>query len=192
MGNTTGISTEEQFLAAYFEELKENGLIKKITYQPNPFILSDIVEIELYKQLKTKKTYRFKTLMQPHSYTADFKIVWEKRNTLYKDIKNQGIAKFPTFFANNDVSWIECKAQWDHQNMTRIFTLRTQPWIYQLHGIYVNLIKVPDIFKSTFIPESILKHFFYKIDDRYGKFKKGDKKFPWEYRTLKQYLNDKA
>lgn len=191
MANTTGISTEEQWLAAYFEELKENGLIKKITYQPTPFILSNAVEIELYKQLKTKRTYRFKTLMQPHSYTADFKIEWKKENPLYKDIKLEyyegGLEEFPIFFADNNVSWIECKAQWDFNNMTRMFLQRTQPWVYQKFDIYVNLIKPVDLFRKTFIPSAVLNQFYYKVATK--KNKKGDKKFSWEYRTLDEYLN---
>lgn len=189
MANTTIISQEEKFLGEYFEELKGYGLVKEIVYQPDPFILSDAVEVELYKQLKTKKSYRFKTVMPQHIYTADFKITWTGPNMFHKDFKHQGIQQFPTFFSHNRVSWIECKGIWDLQNMTRIFVQRTQPWVYQKYGIYINLIKVPDIFKNTFVPARVLPNLYYKMAT--AKNQKGDKKFKWEYKSfLDYYIKD--
>lgn len=188
MANTTQISQEEKWLVAYFHELLMAGIVKNIEYQPEPFILSEAVDIEIFKQLKTKKKYRFKTILDEHIYTPDFKITWASKNLFHKDFKHQGIDKIPVFFSHDCVSYVECKGVWDFNNMTRMFVQRTQPWIYQIYDIYINLIKVPDIFKNTFVPASILPSFYYKMNT--AKNNIGDKKYPWKYKYLDEYLNE--
>lgn len=187
MGNTKSISQEESWLAAYFDELISAGIIWKVTYQPEPFVLFKGVSHEIYKQLKTKKTYRFKPIIQKHVYTPDFEILWKSHSKFHKDIKHQSITELPPFFSDDNTSFVECKAQWDYNNMTRMFLQRTQPWVYQKFDIYINLIKPIDLFKKTFIPSAILNQFYYKIDTK--KNKVGDKKFPFIYKTLEEYLN---
>jgi len=190
MANTREISKEEEYMKIYFEELLEAGIISKIIYQPTPFSLFGKITYMLEKKLKTKSNFISKTLINDHIYTSDFKVIWNKEipvsSKFHRDMMDVP-CELPPFLSHNNECWIEVKSWWDNNNMTRLFTSRTQPWVYQKFGIYVNLIKVPDIFKETFIPTKILDDFYYKVGGK--KFNKGDKKYKFEYRTLNEYLN---
>jgi hypothetical protein len=198
MGNTKKISDEEKWMIEYFQELMSKDYIKKIIHQPEPIQLSDTVIYPFRKTFKTKEDeIEDKTLLRGHIYTPDFKIVWsDKKTKLTETIEHlySGFfsGKLPPFLCDTDigrpgkyVSYIEVKGGFDRSNMTRLFTTRTQPWILQQHEIYINLIKVPDIFKKTFIPRSILPEFYYKKKTK--KNKVGDKKYNWEYKMLEDY-----
>jgi len=188
MANTKEISTEEKWMGYYFQELQDKGFIKKLVYQPEPFILSDKIELAFMEQLKTKTKIHNKTLISKHIYTADFEIVWDT-DKFHKDLGKDFYTEWPLFFSMMNRSFVEVKAIRDLQNMTRHFTSAIQPWIYQQYFIYVNLIKVPDIFRDSFIPEKIWNEMFYKVNGK--KFRKGDPKFSWKYRTLNEYLTYK-
>jgi hypothetical protein len=187
MANTKEISTEEKWMKIYFEELKEKGFIKELIYQPEPIILSDIILVKVEKELKTKVKYEDKTLISKHIYTPDFEILWNT-DKLHEDLFKDSYTKWPLFFSVCNRSFVEVKGNFDMNNMQRHFNSAIQPWIYQRYNIYVNLVKVPDIFKETFIPTKIWDEFFYKVNGK--KFKKGEPKFKFEYRTLEQYLNE--
>lgn len=180
------MSLEELFMKYYFEELQEKGFIKELIYQPEPFVLNDKVEIPFIEQLKTKTKISTKTLIPKHIYTTDFEIIWST-DKFHKDLEEDFHTEWPIFFSFMNRSFVEVKAVRDLQNMTRHFTSAIQPWIYQSYFIYVNLVKVPNIFRDTFIPEKIWDEFFYKVNGK--KFSKGDKKYNWEYKTLEMYLN---
>lgn len=187
MANTREISQEEEQIKIYFNELQKNGFIKEIKYQPEPIILFNKVEIPIIKQLKTKSKTIFKTLLNERIYTPDFLITWNDKNIFHEDISNYSFDKFPYFFSYMNKSYIEVKSdnRFDN-NMTRLFTSRTQPWVWQKHKIFINLVKVPEIFKDTFIPDEILHDFYYKVNTKNNK--KGDKKFKWNYNTLQSFL----
>ena len=192
--NTKELSQEEKWMMSYLDELQLRGFIKYYTHQPDPFILSDQIEYKFRKEFKTKDDQIInKTLINGHIYTPDFFIQWNellntKLVTHTHKIFNDGIAtKLPPFLCNMDgKSYVEVKGIFDRNNMTRLFTTRTQPWVFEKFRIYINLIKMPDLLKNTFIPESILSEFFYKRDTK--KNKVGDKKYQWKYKSLKEFI----
>lgn len=192
MGNTKEISQEELWMQIYFEELMEAGIIDEIIYQPAPFILSPKVEVDIIVPMKTKEKIVTKTLIQEHIYTPDFMVMWTNKApsklVQFLGILENKIPPFIKHFGGNNYGFsiIEVKASWDSNNMTRIFTARTQPWIYQESGRYINLIKLPDIFKETFIPTKLRENFYYKVNTKKAKI--GDPKFTWTYRTLTEYI----
>jgi hypothetical protein len=198
MANTKKISKEEEWMGFYFEELKEAGFIKNIEYQPEPIILFNEVKVPVHKQLKTKVREDLKTLLSERVYTMDYLITWNGRNAFHEPISNDYYEEFlPIFLSDMNRSCIEVKSdtRFDN-NMTRLFTSRTQPWIWDKFQIYINHIKVPEIFRKTFIPKKILSEFFYKRDVYVGKGKKRklkalkeSPKFNWEYKTLKEFLD---
>jgi len=190
MGNTKKISTEEKWMQIYFEQLKEERLIKEIIYQPEPIILSNRVVVPIHKQLKTKVKIINKPILIEREYTMDFIIIWNTRNIFHKSISDDYYEeKLPLFFSNMNESYIEVKSnsRFDH-NMKRFFLSRTQPIVWDKFNIYINLIEVPNIFKNTFIPDKILHEFYYR--KRTKKNNVGDKKYNFEYRTLKEFLNE--
>jgi len=199
-------SQEEYMVFLYFEELKSAGLVDTIEIQPTPFILYTGLKKKLFsvKKLKTKvkRQYTKRThLLNPHIYTTDLKIKWTRpvitRETKFFAVLNSSeIDKNKPFIVNTFIgatekqgyySYIEVKPKFDRNNMTRIFTQRTQPWVHQLFGIYVQLIKPIDLFKKTFIPKVLLPYMYYQKNTRQNR--KGDKKYLWEYKSLKQYLD---
>jgi len=194
MSNTKKISTEELWAKWYFEELLEAGIIKTLVYQPEPFTLNDEfkVSISKIKQLKTKSkvTSTTKTLISSHIYTPDFFIEFKKENKLHKCILDPVfIDELPTFFSHGYKSYIEIKGSWDNNNMTRLFKTGIQPVIFSKYGTYINLIKIPDLFKTTFIPKKVLPFMYYKKATK--KNKVGDKKYDFDYKTLEEYINEK-
>lgn len=190
MANTKETSKEEIWMFEYFLELQKKKIIKELISQPKPLVLSPAVPVTVIEKLKTKEKFISKNLIQEHIYTADFKIYWENAESPFHRSIHKLDKKFPPFIAQVQhgewVSYVEVKATYDANNMTRIFTSRTQPWIFDKYGVYINLVKIPDIFKHTFIPEKILPNFYYQVNTK--KCKKGDKKFTWEYRTLNDFL----
>ena len=188
MANTKKISNEELWMQYYFEELEEAGIIKKVIYQPEPIILSEKVTINIHKQLKTKVKNEVKTLIPSHIYTPDFYIEWSDKNKFHNDISDDYFDKKPLWYSFMNKSLFEIKGNWDNNNMTRQFTTRTLPWVWEKYQIYINLVKVPDIFKLTFIPKKILSEFYYKRNTKKNKI--GDKKYNWTYKSLEDYLNE--
>ena len=187
--NTREISKEETYMISYLRELQEAKYIKDIIYQPEPFILSHKLELPIKKKLKTKSKLIYKTLLQEHVYTTDFLVKWTGENKFHQDFSDSYIEEeFPIFFSHNNVSYIEVKSNYDMNSGTRLFTSRTQPWIYEKYDIYINLIKVPEVFARTFVPKEILSDFYYKVNTK--KANKGAKKWDWHYKTLEEYLNE--
>ncbi|MCK9429307.1 MAG: hypothetical protein M0R17_04835 [Candidatus Omnitrophica bacterium] len=186
MANTKGPSTEETWMKIYFEELQEKGFIKSLEYQPEPFILSDKVEIPFMEQLKTKTKISNKTLISKHIYTMDYLITWDGPNKFHKDIKSDYFEKWPLFFSDSNRSCVEVKNIWDNNNMKRLFTTRTQPFIFEKYNIFVNLVEIPKIFELSFIPKKIEEEFYYKRNTKKNKI--GEKKFSWKYRILEDFI----
>jgi hypothetical protein len=219
--NNITCSFEEYLTNLYLEELKDNGFIREIIYQPKSFILSKEVPMKFYKVKETKKglirKYSVKkNLINEHIYSADFKVIWEP----YKTELPKLVSFLSTFTAvtteiNQDIpfignyeylnvlfSYIETKGNFDKNGDQRLFTSRTQPWVYQQYGIYVQMIKPFDLFKSTFIPQKALEFMFYKKDvTKKNKTKskeevsldivklKNSPKYNWKYKSLNQWLN---
>ena len=98
------------------------------------------------------------------------------------------------------VAHIEVKAdRRDDYNTERFFLSRTQPEMFEKFNIYVNLVKPLTLFKNSFVPKALMNEFYYKKDVYIGKgdTKKlkariGDKKHKFDYRTLEEFVNNKA
>jgi len=153
-------------------------------------VLFEEVKCNIKKELKTKSKLIEKVLLPERIYTTDFEILWSGSNKLHADMASDYFTEIPTFISHSNRSWIEVKNNYDSNNMNRLFSSRTQPYIWKEFNLYVNLIKVPDIFRDTFIPKSILHNFFYKVNTK--KNKVGEKKFNFVYRTLDEYIHEKT
>lgn len=163
-------SKEELYFSWYLEELEAAGYIDSWgnaqTYQLGEKITNTYTE-----QLKTKTKTEEQIILNGCEYTPDFEINWcpisfgifyhefpyiETRDKLYKIDKNLFLAKNKensSYF--NMKSIIEIKPAFDQNNMTRLNGINRK-WMYQKYNIFVNLVKVPDIFKDTFTPKKFL------------------------------------
>jgi hypothetical protein len=171
-------SPEERHFSWYLEELVKLGVISTFTNDIPPFILNKEYSVNVNIPMKrVPDKIKKKTFIKQHVYTPDFVIFWDNKVIMYKKLTDV----FTFQQADNGLlySYIEVKPMFDQNNMTRLFTSRTQPWVWDKYNKYVQLVKVPRIFKKTFTPERYLK------TDKTGKPR--SIKFPT--RTLLNYLN---
>lgn len=146
-------STTELHFQYYLDELKTLGFIEEYINEPESLLINNKVILAYDKiiELKTKtKVVNVETLLIPeHKYTYDFKIKWNPKVLTHK------LQKY--FFINSALeSYIEVKGDMDYSNMTRLFLDRTQPIIFEKYHKYIQLVKVPTIFKLTFTPDRYL------------------------------------
>lgn len=181
------ISAEEKSFEWFILELIDRGLIDSFTKQPEPYQLSLAKKYQISVKTKTAKFAKVmpRELIRGHYYTSDFKIIWNKsaNHFLHEDkdgiVLNNSVPFFSNYDANNDYyySIVEVKADFDQNNMTRLFSIN-QKWVLDSYGVYIELAKIPDIFKNTFVP---LKAIFTP--------KKGDvKKYRFPVHTCDEYL----
>lgn len=87
----------------------------------------------------------------------------------------------------------EVKPDFDWQNMQRLF-VNNQKFIWQSKQIFVNLVEPIELFKNTFLPAEAAPYFRYKVLSKKALLKgkrKGDFKFDWIPKTIKQFLDGK-
>jgi hypothetical protein len=177
-------SDGEYFFYAFADELKENGYINNFTHQPEPFKLSDKVEYEWVKKLKTKEVLTVSTLLQPHEYTCDFKIEWNQKaeGLFYKCFEDKCKLDF-SFITNKDgISYIEIKPAWDFLQMTRLYIINSK-WVFNKYGIYVQKITPTAnnkncLFAKTFTPVKVM----------FTNKTKKERKFKYPVITLKDFV----
>jgi hypothetical protein len=159
-------SDEELYFAAWIDELKECNIVLDSFYEKIKFDLSGPIRYPILKTLKTKQKIETYSLMDGHYYTCDFAVKWnpEYKEILFRFINDPRSQSKPPFFASLSkkddcpYTFFETKGAFDYNNMTRLFMIN-QKWIYSVYGVYIHLIKIPDIFKKTFTP---LKYKFTK------------------------------
>ena len=158
-------STEEEHFYWWLLELEDKGIISDIR-RATSLKLNDA----LVRKIKNKSI----NFLEDQEYTADYVFTIEdKTSSYFEDIDNpqtspKSRSKTPLYY-QEDTVWVEVKGAWDAGNMTRLFRIN-QKQVYTKHGIFVNLVKIPDFFKKSFTP-----HRFLKTDT--GKF---DRKLNWE------------
>ena len=166
-------SNEELYFSWWLEELHDNDLMLEYK-RGSEFLLSDPVkatvevEYQTKKRKETKRKLVEKHLLNGHIYTADFNVLFRR-----------SFAEKCGFNHNSGLAIIEVKNDYDANNMTRLFRVN-QKWIYQKHGIIVNLVKIPSLFKKTFTPAR------YLLTDQTMK----PRKLKYKPKTLKQFLEE--
>jgi hypothetical protein len=185
---------EEAYIGYYLNELQQEDFIEEIVFQPESFTLFEGLPKKFYTdvQLKTKVSRKYSKrqyLINPHIYTPDFKVIWVDDSFVNVTEFSEFNLEFPfigVWEKENYHSYLEVKASFDQNNMTRMFTSHIQPVVWEKYNVYVQLIKPLSLFKDTFIPKEILEDFYYQKSGKWGK--KGDKKYKWNYKTLKEYI----
>lgn len=151
-------SMEELYFLWWLCDLKDYGYVEDAWYEDDVFVLGKGYDKIYEKQMKTKTKRLNETVIPQNIYTPDFKIKWTEkaRGVFYEDLvsKNKLMhGRRANYMIGEDlVSYIEIKPDFDFNNMTRYVKIKIN-WLFQSHGVYVNLVKVPSLFKSTFTPE---------------------------------------
>lgn len=186
-GSFNGIeydSLDELGILQWLFELKAYGYIKSIK-RAESFLLCDRLNNNYAEQMKRVSSKPMcQTLLHGHSYTPEFRIVWDKKalDKIVWMITEE--KKFDKFFIGkiedgDIVTYIEVKPGFDQNNMERLFKLN-QKWMWDKHEIFVNLVKIKDLFPISYTPKAYLT-------TPSGK----TRVLKWKARTLNQFLNDK-
>lgn len=186
-------SKDEEYIALWLEELKNNDIIidydRSISYELNNGLSVNYNEI---KELKTKSTSKEKkqVLIPIKVYTPDFEVIWNKNNILiekfidflYEDKKKDKLIYKLTTGAISSIytSTIEVKPIFDMHSMTRLFKTN-QAIMWDKYNIYVNLVNYQDLFEKTFTPKK------YILTEKTLK----ERKIKWKVKTLEEFINNK-
>jgi len=178
-------SFEELSFLYWAFELKNQGVIKSIRRSPC-YLLSDALINNYALALKTKSKPMEQKILNGHSYTPEFVIEWDYKKAKDRVIHvlgNQTKWENPIIAQMTEdgsyISHIEIKPLWDQNNMERLFKINMK-WMWQRHGIYVNLIKPQELFPHSFTPKEYLVT------------KTGhQRKLKWKAKTIYDFLNNK-
>jgi len=151
-------SDEELYFSWYLDELVKKGYVDHWKKNDISFPITDGLKHTYIKPMKkVEDKVMVQTLLNPSSYTPDFTIKWKLKALGIFVSKNNGTEKIDTpFICNNHmVSIDEIKGNFDSQNMTRLANNNIKSVWYR-HKVYINMIKVPNIFNKTFTPSRYL------------------------------------
>ena len=121
-----------------------------------------------YVEIKKKgNLVKEQSLLNDSVYTPDFEIKWHKsalnifvNPPIIKLIDGVAytneLTKFDkNLFIKSGECLVEVKPAFDKHNMTRLVNINIKQMM-QRHNIFVNLVKIPDLFKKTFTPKKYL------------------------------------
>ena len=151
-------SMEELYFLWWLCDLKDEGYVEDAWYEEDAFVLGKGYEKSYIKRMKTKEKVEEESVLPSTVYTPDFKIKWTEkaRGVFYHDLVSEEKlthGRKPKYSIGADlVSYIEIKPNFDFNNMTRYVKIKIN-WLFQATGVFVNLVKVPQIFKDTFVPD---------------------------------------
>lgn len=171
-------SDGEMYFIMWMQELKDNGYIKSYE-RGQSILLSDSLTNNYAIQLKTRSKPARQTVLMGHSYNWDFTIYWTQLGIKYFVNKFGEKWEKPFLINTVDNSFIECKPQFDFQNMNRLATLNIK-WCWETKNIFIQMIKNIELFEKTFTPKA------------YEKTKTGKSRdMKHTFRTLEQYIKSK-
>jgi len=155
-------SKEELYFSWYLNQLRNQGYIDswdKFENVNDPYPLTEGLVWDYVKPMKRVEDKQLEqVILAPSSYTPDFKIWWnpKARGIFVTDLNIGSTEKIATPFISQDsISIIETKGNHDNNNMTRL-AINNIKFVYQKFGVFINMVKVPTIFKNTFTPDRYL------------------------------------
>lgn len=151
----------------FCEELMRQGYVRMVK-RSQSYLLCDPVQNTYVVQLKKGSKQETQTIAHGVSYTADFDIYftskalgifcWELGSSA-KWEKNLLVAQ--KAFANGPGSEVlymaSCEVKPDFQrNSTTPKSVQSMKWLYQKHGVFVNLFRPNRMFEGLFVPDKYL------------------------------------
>lgn len=153
MNKTEIESNEELWMMWYLEELLEKKIIESFTFNTESIVLNKELEINYVSPRKRIADKVLTQVIIPRKvYTPDFKLIWNQEFFNSSPFK---LHFLPTVQAYDMTSILEVKGTWDQNNMTRLFK-QNQAYIWDKHGLFIQLVKLPDLFAKTFTPKRYL------------------------------------
>ncbi len=177
-------SDDELFYLCWLLELCHAGYVDNVWYESKTFDLNTPYE-KLYEvQMKTKVKTAKEVLIKGTRYTPDFKVEWTEKavGVFYLDyvtpkrVMSRSKALF--HLGENMVSHVEIKPDHDQNNMTSYARVKIN-WLFETQKVYVNMVKVPTLFRDTFVP----------LEFTLTEKKREKRKFKYAVKVLKEYLD---
>lgn len=158
-------SKEEQYFEWWLQELQDNGYINNFAKAKTYELITEVKNYYI-EYLKTKEKEKTQIIENSHSYTPDYEIHW---NIKAKDIFAQTFIypseyyKEKTIKLDNNCFWqvkgtkclVEVKGGFSLHGQLRNNSV-DRKLLLSVYKQYVNLIKIPDLFKATFTPTKYL------------------------------------
>ena len=181
-------SKEELYFSWYLDELKRQRYINHWQRNETSYnLFGGLVHSYIKPMKRVEDKILTQTILQPSSYTPDFIIYWEpKAIGIFVSKESKTVGKIITPFLCTDdelISIVETKGTFDMGNMTRLANNNIK-FVYEKYQVYINMVKVPTIFKHTFTPE---RYLFTDKSMQPRKINYGTKKKPIGPRTLSQF-----
>lgn len=154
-------SLEELSMLQWLFELKDNGMIKSIERSPSFLLCDSYINNYVQEMKKVSSRPATQIILRGHSYTPEFKVVWNPRAINKVVWLSNSTSKFTVcliahLIKKEIVTYIEVKPLYDQNNMERLFKIN-QKWMWEKYQLLVNLLKVDYLFPSTFTPKEYLK-----------------------------------
>lgn len=197
-------SKEELMFSYYVSELLEGGWLHSAEYHPKSFDISEPRKAFAYVRNGHRNDLVWIELAKKHSYTADWKLVWNPKsagifywetggvyNKCFYPFNNNFADNFVPFYAQHKseglVSVIDVKGEFGGSNNTSAITFPINQKVITdifVQKVIVSL-TIKSIFARTFTPRQVIIDEVYKKD--YGTHKAGDTKLKYEPRLIEQW-----
>lgn len=179
-------SQEEEWFSWYADELQAAGFVYRWE-RDVPAIPLTAGLTHYYTNEKGK--LKSQCLFRKSEYTPDFKLYWRiaAEEVFFQLLENK--RKIITPFIGQRLwlhdteddamlSVVEVKPSFDQNNMTRLFK-NNQKFVWDKHGLFLNLVTPQELFEGTFTPRRFLL-------TKTGK----PRKLSFKPKTLQQYLDE--
>jgi hypothetical protein len=143
-------SNEEIEFNMWLDEAKFAGFVIDYEYQPEPYVITPtqtypVTQNKVKKDGSIEIIRKEKTLLRPHSYQADYKVVFAKE--FFERFPDTGLLNF-----REDREYIiDVKGSFDRNKSLSIFQINRKLVLYN-HDTYVNKVVPEEFFKKTFVP----------------------------------------
>lgn len=178
-------SNEELYFSWWLDELKEFGFVIHWNKNESPIQLTKPVTWDYVQAMKrVPDKVRTQTLIQGSEYTHDFEILFSEKAVgvflpKFDLTKRLSYVFLPSpIERGNHLALVEIKGNFDQNNMTRL-AVNNIKFLYEQQEVFVNLIKIPNLFKETFTPKRYLL----------TTHTKKARKINFEVKTLEEFLS---
>lgn len=144
-------SMEEWQVYNWVLELYELGVIKSYEYQPTEFQLTPkYTFVPAFNNSKKKS----KTLLQPHIYTADFKLIFDEQ---YGELLSKYFKISNEMIQDEVITlYLDIKGTFQKNGGARTFSIN-QKLVFEKYGVYVQKTVPQDLFAVLGVPVRCLR-----------------------------------
>lgn len=174
-------SNEELYFSWYLEDLLAKRYIVSCEKIEEPIEISKGLYKEYVKPMKkVSDKILTQTILKPSVYTPDFAITWTEKalGIFVQRLSDEDKITCPFICDDSLESIVEIKGGFDRGNMTRL-VINNIKFIYDKYEVYINMIKIPDLFKKTFTPNR-----YFMTDKSFQ-----PRKFNYKPKTIKEYVD---